>query len=305
METLAQDVDRTGDFAGVSSSVPGFPDSLVAIAATENSALDRILWPTRGEPSIRAMAQGDGVALDANAQFIALTSTVPGLDGMLLSMGRFNLIRATSPGVTSYVWHDSESGLLSYTTEDESGSHLHTVTPRGLKGEIPRAFGPGAAVVGFGDWGWAIQESPDLIVLLSPNGEFKDSEAGRVFASHESGWIFAMDGADAKLISSGGGVQLVVIGSDLGIVADAKFSPDGTLIAVAGSKGILIVDRHSDRRQVLRETSTSWVSWSSDSRFVLSSASTGVVVHDVDSGDSTTVLDNFAIVVAKVVPDRS
>ncbi len=303
-ETLAPTIAGDGPEIGLAVAVPGFPDSLVAIAATENSALDRVLWQTGAVPTTRAMADGDDVALDSEAEFIALSSSIPGLDGLLLSMGRFNLIRAVGTGVTSYVWHDTMSGSLAYSVEDGSGVRIATVNSRGLKDDVGWTGPVGARVVGWGAWGWAVQSTPDQIVLLAPNGDFKDTEVGSVFDSHESGWVFAMEGPTAKLVSSGGGVKRLSVGPDVGIVFDASFAPDGDLIAIAGSKGIVVLNRASDERIVVSEKSSSWIAWSSDSRFVLSSAQVGIVIHDMTTGRTTTVLDNLSIITAGVVPVR-
>ncbi len=304
-DTLEAAIDSDGPGIGIAIAVPGFPDSLVAIAATENSALDRILWQTRAAPTTRAMADGDNVLLDPNAEFIALSSSVPGLDGSLLSMGRFNLIRAISPGVTSYAWHDTESGSLAYSVEDGTGVRLATVNSRGLKNDVDWIGPNGARVIAWGDWGWAIQTSSDTMVLLTPDGDFKDSEVGKVFDSHESGWLFAIEGTEAKLVSSGGGVKRFKVEPDVGIVFDASFAPDADLVAVAGSQGIVILNRNSDERLVISETSASWVTWSSDSRFVLSSARVGIVIYEMATGRRTSVLDHLSIITARVAPSRS
>lgn len=301
----SSELDSAQALIGTAGAISGFPDSVVAIAATENSALDRIYWPTRGEPAVRAMADGDNVTLGPDAQFIALSSQVPGLDGSVLSMGRFNLIRAISPGVTSYAWHDSENGLLSYTIENRDQTRLFTVNFRGLKDEVPWVGPAGARIASWGSWGWAIQSTPDGITLLAPDGEFKDTEPGRVLASHSQGWILAMEGSEPKLVSAGGGVKRFATGSDFGIVAAAAFSQDGSKVAIFGSTGIAILDRNSNDATFISDVSTSWASWSSDARFLLSSAATGFVVHDIEKGSSKTVLGNYAIIVAKAVPGSS
>ncbi len=304
-DELAAATDRDGPAIGIAVAVPGFPDSVVAIAATENSALDRVLWQARSAPTTRAMADGDNVVLDSGAEFIALSSTVPGLDGSLLSMGRFNLIRAVSAGVTSYAWHDSENGQLTYTIESAGHTTLFTVNFRGLKDEIPWVDEVGAHIAAWGSWGWAVQSTPDRITLLAPDGEFKDVEPGRVLASNHEGWILAMEGAEPKLVSAGGGVKRFATGADFGIVASAHFSPDGSSVAIAGSKGIAVLDRSSGEADSISDNSTTWVSWSSDSRFLLSSATTGFVVHDLKTGAAKTVLNNYAILTAKAVPGSS
>lgn len=299
------ELESAPSLIGTAGAVPGFPDSVIAIAATENSALDRIYWPTRGEPVVRAMADGNNVVLSPNAEFVAFSSQVPGLEGSILSIGRFNLIRAISPGVTSYAWHDGENDLLSYTIENAGQTRLLTVNSTGLKDEIPWEGPPGATIASWGSWGWAIQSTPDQITLLAPDGNFKDTEPGRALASHSTGWILAMEGTEPKLVSAGGGVKRFATGSDFGIVAAAAFSPDGAKIAIFGSRGIAILARTSEEALFISDSSTSWASWSSDSRFLISSAATGFVSHDIEKGSSRTVLGNFAIIVARAVRGSS
>lgn len=289
---------------GISSRVPGFSDSLVLVAATENSAHDYILWPAEGPAQTRAMADGDEVLFDPSGTFIALLSSVPGLDGSLLSMGRFNLIRAVSSGVTSYAWHDSIKGGLAYTIEDDLGTHLYTLNFRGLKTEIPWIGPGGARVAAAGEWGWAIQASADEMVLLNPEGEFKASQSGRALASQPEGWIFVADGEEMKFVSSGGGVERLNADVKPGIVADASFSPSGSSVAIASSRGTFVFNRQLDEIQVLTNESVSWVRWSSDSRFVLTPATTGLTVYDIETGVGTEVLNQRALITVAVLPGR-
>jgi hypothetical protein len=297
--TVEQDLEQAASGQGITDVIPGFSGSLVAIATTENSAFDRILWPTGALPIVRPMARGDNVTLDARAQFIAMTTVVPGLDGAVLSMGRFNLIRAISSGVTSFAWHDHDPGLLSYTTEDRLGTHISTINSRGLKSQIPWVGPPGVHIVSWGEWGWAIQMSDEQLVLIAPDGVFKDSEPGRAFASLPAGWIFVIEDSSAKFVSAGGGVKRVSVAVDFGIVADASFSPVGNKVAVAGSKGIVMLDRTTEELTLISDTSTQWVSWSPDSRFILSSAPTGINVYDTKTGSTKRVLTSYAILAAR------
>ena len=87
----------------------------------------------------------------------------------------------------SYAWHDSEGARLAYTQLEGETSRLLTV--KADLNPVPVVDLPNASavVVGWGDWGWAIQQGPDEIVLLTPDGAFKDSEVGVAIATHESG----------------------------------------------------------------------------------------------------------------------
>ena len=291
---------------GVAGAVPGFPDAVVVIARTPSSSFDHVLWPLEGEPRIRSMNGGDDVVLDAGSQFIAMSDGVPGLDGSLLSMGRFNSIQPVTSGVVSYAWHDSEGARLAYTQLDGEASQLLTV--KADLNPVPVVDLPSASaeVVGWGDWGWAIQQGPDEIVLLTPDGAFKDSEVGVAIATHESGWVFAMEGDEAKMVSAGGGVRRIQSPLSVGTVRGAVFSPDGSKLVIMGSGGVALLEIETQEVMELMGFVTPSVAWSSDSRFVLAAAPLGVAVIDLE-GDVAgyPVLDPYSAVAVGVVRLRS
>jgi hypothetical protein len=305
-ESPVTTLDVPADELGVAEAVPGFPDAIVAIARTSSSSLDHVLWPLEGDPRIRSMAGGDDVVLDAGSVFIAMSDGVPGIDGALLSLGRFNSIQPVAAGVVSYAWHDSEGARLAYTQLGGEATRLFTVSAD-LKPtpvvELPTAT---AEVIGWGDWGWAIQQTPDEIVLLTPDGDFKDSETGLAIATHESGWVFAVEGDEAKLVSAGGGVRRIQSPFSVGTVRGATFSPDGSKIAVIGATGVALLVIETQEVTQLMGFTTPSVSWSSDSRFVLAAAPLGLAVIDLEAIDAGySVLDSYAAVAVGVVPLRS
>jgi hypothetical protein len=291
---------------GVASAVPGFPDAIVVIARNSSSSLDHLLWPLEGELRTRSMAGGDDAVLDAGSVFIAMSDGVPGLDGALLSMGRFNSIQPVASGVVSYAWHDSKGARLAFTQLEGEVTRLFTV--RADLNPVPVVDLPtaSAAVVGWGDWGWAIQQTPDEIVLLTPDGAFKDSEVGVAIATHESGWVFAMEGDEAKLVSAGGGVRRIQSPLSVGTVRGAVFSPDGSKLVVMGSGGVALLEIETQEVMELMGFVTPSVSWSSDSRFVLAAAPLGVAVIDLeDEVVGYSILDPYFAVAVGTVPLRS
>ena len=302
--TVATDVEDAPAI-GVAGVVPEFPDAIVAIARTTGTALDHVLWPREGELRVRSMTGGRNVLLDVGAQFIAMSDGVPGLDGVLLSMGRFNSIQPVASGVVGYSWHDSENALLGYTQLADEGSRLYTVRANLSRAPVADLPSPNAVVAGWGDWGWAIQQEPNEMVLLTPDGQFKDSEPGVALATHRSGWVFAMEGGEAKLVSAGGGVRRIPGPLGVGNVVAATFSPDGASVAVAGTDGLAVFEVESQEVVGLSEFSTPSVSWSSDSRFVLAPSPSGAVVIDLnDDVAGYPVLRNHSIVAIGVVPLR-
>jgi hypothetical protein len=286
---------------GVRGAIPEFPDAIVAIAQATGASFDHVLWPVDGEPVIRPMNGGQGVAIDANAIFFATAQEIPGEGGGLLSIGRFNDIRPVSPGVSSYVFHDSNDGALGFTVRGNSDVQIFTVHPNLVIENVTSLDSPEAEVAAWGDWGWAIQDG-DRVVLLTPAGDQKDVEAGNALASHGSGWVFVTEGEKIKLVSAGGGVSLLPAKLNVGDVRTAAFSPDGDMVAVGGQRGAEVVDVEDGTVLPLTAFSTLHVAWSSDSRFVLSSSGAGMLVHDLGSGAARPVLRDFNLVAAGVIP---
>lgn len=286
---------------GVQGAIPDFPDAIVAIARTTGSSFDHILWPLDGEPVVRPMSGGDGVEIDANSIFFAISEEIPGDDGGLLSIGRFNDIRAVSLGVSSYAFHDSSDGALGFTVPGNADVQIFTVHPNLVIENVTSLDSPGAEVAAWGDWGWAIQDG-DQIVLLTADGELRDTETGRALAGHGSGWVLAAEGEAVKLVSAGGGVLELQADIDIGDVRTAAFSPDGAMVAVGGQRGTQVVDLDDGTVVPLTAFSTSHVAWSSDSRFVLSSSGAGMLVHDLSTGVALPVLRDFSLVAAGVIP---
>lgn len=300
--TIGDDVEAQG----VSTAVPGFPDALVAVARNSGSSLDHVLWPVSGDVIVRPMTGGQEVKLDVGSQFIAMAEEVPDADGVLLSLGRFNTMRPLRTGVSSYAWHDSEIGSLSYVANDGEGSVLYTV--RADLDSTPVAWfeDPDVTLAGWGDWGWAVQETPEEIVLLNADGVQKDIEAGVALATHPSGWIFVIDGMGPKLVSAGGGVRRIDAELAVGTVRNARFSADASKVAVAGTFGIEVLDLETAELLTLAEFPAPSLAWSSDSRFVVAPTASGVVVFDLqDQVRGYIVLREHWFLTAGVVPPRS
>jgi WD40 repeat protein len=284
--------------------VPGFPDTLVAVGRTTGSALNHLLWPVSGELRIDPMSSGDDVTFDRGGRFIALSESVPGLEGSILSMGRFNRMANVSGGVTSYVWHDSETGVLAYTSESDGSWQLFVAGPD-LESELliesPEMVG---SLVGFGDWGWAVQMGPDSLALLTPDTHLKAVEPGVGYASHPDGWVFMIDDGP-KVVSAGGGVKRIDADLGVGTVTAAAISPDRQYVAVAGATGWTVLNTASGTVEPHIGLSSSSLAWSSDSRFVLSAAGSGVTIYDMDTATPYFVLSSQGVRAVGTAPLRS
>jgi hypothetical protein len=290
---------------GIADVIPGFPDAVVVVSGTPvGSALEWTLWPREAPSTIAPLTAGDGVELDARSQYVAMSSMVPGMEGAVLSMGRGNDVVPVTSGVTGYVWHDSIPGWLAYTVGAEDTTQVFTAEGGPAADHVVEVAEPSLRIVGWGAWGFALQGADDVI-LLTPIGEFRDSEVGTVLASHDSGWLFMIESGQPKLVSSGGGV--VRIPADLGVgePITAEFSPDGALVAVSGGGGVVVVDPSDGSVVELSRLITDTLAWSSDSRFVLTGTGAGVVVFDLETDEVRPVLRDHAVVEVGVIPQDS
>lgn len=288
--------------SGISDLVADFPDALVAVGDGIGSGHDYLLWPVGGPLVTRSMTGGDEVLLDATGQFIAMIDRVPGLDGAVLSIGRFNGIRAVSSGVTSHVWHDGKSGDLAFTTETEGEWLLQRVSGNFKPATVVGGPADGRTVAAWGQWGFAVQTPDREVMLLNPGGEMKAIEPGVVLASHHSGWLLVEDGG-LKLVSAGGGVSRLDLVDVPERIFAAAFAPDGNRVAVAGRVGVVVYDLDDeDEIANLSGYPGGWLAWSSDSRFIIAPARSGVVIHDLETGNSLQTLVGHNVIVAQVLP---
>jgi len=286
--------------SGISEVVPGFPDALVAIGDGPGGGLDHMLWPVGGPLITRTMTSGELLRIDTSGKFFAMSDRVPGLGGVLLSMGRFTDVRPVQTRVTSYTWHDSESGLLAYTTEGEEGWRLHQITPLFAPEVVSAPEYEGGILAAWGDWGYAIQAG-DEVALLTPKGQFKDVEEGVAIASHSSGWILVA-GNGLKLVSAGGGVRVLDLPLVPAPVVGAAFSPDGGHVAVAKHSGVTVYDLGVGDDTLLPGYPGRSLAWSSDSRFVFSPAPRGIAIYDLETKETYRVLVGHDVVVAGALP---
>jgi hypothetical protein len=217
-------------------------------------------------------------------------------------MGRFNRIQPVSSGVTGYEWHDSNSGQLAYTIEDDQEWRLYRISGNFDPKLVTTATPNGGTVAAWGEWGYAIQLPDNRVELLTPRGELKATETGVALASHRSGWVLVEDGG-LKLVSAGGGVRILEATDVPETVLAASFSPDGTKAAVVTRLGVMVVDLNDLERNTMAPAYRGgWVTWSSDSRFVVAPAQTGVSIYDVLDEKAHNLLFGHEILVAQTLP---
>ena len=287
---------------GVGEAVEEFPDAVVAVSRGTGSSLNHLLWPFAGRLDLSPMAGGETAVFDSSGRFVALTSQVPGQDGVVLSLGRHKQIRNVATEVTSHAWHDSQSGVLAFTTVSDGVWRLSAVRSNFQPEVVLEADTDMGQVAAWGDWGWAIQSDPSQLTLLTPAGELKDTEPGTALASHHTGWLFVHDGV-SKLVSAGGGVVALQTDPGVGAPIGAAFSPDGSKLAVARARGVSIIYLETGAAEVVDVFSSPVsLSWSSDSRFLLSASGSGVVVLDDEENSVQTILRQHSMLAVAVIP---
>lgn len=266
---------------GLSEIVLGFDHTLVAVARGSEDVVDLLIWPADGGVTTNAIRNGYRMSIDASGQHYAMLTPLPGDSDLLLSTGRYHSIVPKVTGVHSYAWHETTAGLLAFTTVAENGWHLEELLPSGRVEEV--AGGPEAEsmLVGWGEWGYALQIPGTGTLLLTPEGEIKDVDPGVVFSTSAGEWMPARD-ESFMLLSSGGGVQRIRVEEELGDVQNAAISPEGDLIAVVSASGLHVVTRA--QASVIAGYEGPVVgtpTWSPDGRFVAVLGTRGAVVLDV------------------------
>jgi hypothetical protein len=243
------------------------------------------------------------VKFDASSRAVAIASDVPGASGKLLSMGVPRRVWPVATDVTGFSWHDHEPGLIAYTQVVGGELLLWTVDSALEPRLVTQGIGLGESVAAWGEWGFAIQGEGE-IVLLTRSGDIRTRVAGRVLDSDPSGWLVVAEGDSLQLVSSGGGVDRFDVDlATLGEVRAAAISPDRNKVVVAGEDGHLILG--ADREPVLTPIGAGYpqLSWSSDSRYVLSPSLAGVLFIDTEmDGRSQRELAHLNIIAVAAVP---
>lgn len=278
-----------GPAAGIGKAVPGFKDGLVAITTSDGTSLDYTIWPVAGAAYERDIPLGtattrEQVTFDASGSRIAAMHFVPGETFSGLAVGVPEVVRLVDIGVTGYAWHDSIPGAIAYTTFDDG---LLTIWKMDAASTEPEMFATvaasGGGLAAWGEWGFAIQDQQgEIVTLLTPQGQEKRSDPGRLLTTHESGWLVIVDD-EVRLVGSVAANQ--DFGDRFDVVGDpltAAISPDGRKLAVLGAAGLLVLPIEGDSAVVQAEprNGVAQIAWSSDNRFVLVPGIRGLTVVD-------------------------
>jgi len=297
---------------GVTALVPGFPDALVAISGTTTGEpgaevdLEHLLWPSTADEVVRPLIAGDPgpVAFDAAGVWLAVTTVMEDRSGLDLISGR-GVLHETASSVTSFAWHDSREGELSYTSTAGGDWTLNYVRGPMSPLQVESAFLSSGlvadgSIAAWGDWGWAIQaygETP-AVWLLDAEAEMVASVPGMAFDSHPSGLLAVVDGSEVRVLRADGtGTGLDRTVANIGPVAAAAISPNGKRLAVLGFDGLILLPLDESPVVAVFEPIVGYpqAAWSSDSRFVLVPGPLGVSVIDTESNTWAEAFPNRGI----------
>lgn len=296
--------------AGIAETIPGFPDGLnVLISPGQGRALEVLTWPRDGAAVYRSIALGDldlagTPSFDSSGQFLAAVTS--SLDAVDLHAGRTNNFSVVAPSVTGFTWHDSMAGRLAWSVRD--GESLQVWLSDAGSNPEPLLSGivQGESVSALGDWGVAIglggSTVEDVTHLYSLSGDEIATIAGRVIASHPSGFLLVEE-------ATGGAARVVRVDVSIGVVEDVgaldtselrggvpiggSFSPDADMVAISGFAAVAVYQIGSDdppQVYPIRAGSVA-VRWSSDGAYLLVSGFRGVAVIEIATGEITSILE--------------
>lgn len=283
---------------GIGEEIPGFPDGLMATRRGEGLSLELVVWPERGDRSVRSVPYGvssppDPVDFDVSGRLSATLLPMP--DAVLLPMpdavtgilyaGVPEAATILSLDVTGYAWHDTDPATLAYTTF-RNGETLLWVT-RGNLAEsdlIGRAVGIAGGVVAWGDWGFGLQDGENL-AQMTATGEIDTMGTGRIVGSDGRGGLVVDDGAPMVMNAGGPNVEMPGVSLE-GPVLDAEFSPDGNRLGLLTVEGLTVVplDDGTEAATAMERPGMPQVVWSSDGRYALYPGLRGIVVLDTTDG---------------------
>ena len=287
--TLSPQETRVVTISGIGEEIPGFPDGLIAARRGEGRSLAVVIWPQRGDPSVRSVPFGvssppDPVAFDLSGRLSAtLVPGPPGDPTSILYAGVPAAAAVISLDVTGYAWHDSIPEVLAYTTFQDGETRLWVTRGNLASSELfAQAVGIEGGVAAVGEWGFAVQDGDD-VVLFTEFGDMTQLGSGRILGSDSSG-LLAVDDNGLVIMNVDGSSRVIPTGSSS--LLDATFSPDGSLLAVLTGEGLTVFSLNEgiEVASTSEHAGMHQVVWSSDSRYALFPGVHGVYV--LDTSDS-------------------
>ncbi|MCH8984581.1 MAG: hypothetical protein IH943_10865 [Acidobacteria bacterium] len=328
-DDAGQPATTTVPAAGTSSTVPqvtsdtlhpDFQQGLSAIVESDVQGLDWIDWPPADIPlpvSVERLPFGDlGVTvlptLDPSGHFVAVEVPMNDSPAGVLYAGPVTNVDTVATDVTGHAWHDSVTGFLAFTTEKDGEVGLWT-TPLGGVQNVTNAIGfSGAHVVGFGNWGWALQDADgETVHIFNEFGELLRSEPGEFLDSHSSGHLLLLDEGAVVEVDPAGRRREVRLGAEVqdvlavldgvGDLWGAIFAPDPGRYALIGNRGMALIEGESTTIYP-QDPSRHHIVAGGD--YVMYPQRAGVVVVDLTTGDDFVILQDENVRTVAFSPAR-
>lgn len=299
--------------------LPGFDAGLSLIAEGPAQSLEFVEWPpaASGRPLERTpLPFGDlGVTVlptfDVSGYFNAVLVPLRAASGGVLYAGHIGAVSAAGNAVTGYAWHDSVPALLGFSTEVREEVGIWTLDGNSRsEHNLTNVVGLGGShMVGFGEWGYALQHG-DEVVVVDELGEILDTHIGDFQDSNPAGWLLLRRDGQPIRVDPDGREESVQLGAEvddvlflLDTVGDwwaSAFVGDTGTIALLGSRGLAIIEADA----------VSYVTTNSARPFLTAGAGYlayvreggGVVMVDLETGEDFEVLVDLSVRAVAIQP---
>ena len=286
----------------------GFDVGIAAIVDSDVQGLDWIDWPPAealSPVSVTRLPFGDLGAtvlptLDPSGHFVAVEVPMNDRPTSVLYAGPLAAVDTVASDVTGHAWHDSTPGLLAYSTERDGELGFWTISQTSENNVTNMIGFSGAHVVGFGNWGWALQDADgDTVHIFNEFGELLRSEPGEFLDSHSSGHLLLLDERAVVEVNPAGRRREVRLGAEvqdvlavldgIGDFWAAVFAPDPGRYALIGNRGMALIEGESTTIYS-QDPSRPHIVTGGD--YVMYPQQAGVVVVDLTTGEDFVILQN-------------
>ena len=301
---------------------PGFDIGIAAIVESDVQGLDWIDWPPAealAPVSVTRLPFGDLGAtvlptLDSSGHFVAVEVPMNDRSGLgslsrsfgdvgptsVLYAGPLAAVDTVASDVTGHAWHDSTPGLLAYSTESDGELGFWTISQTSENNVTNMIGFSGAHVVGYGNWGWALQDAVgDTVHIFNDFGELLRSEPGEFLDSHSSGHLLLLDEGAVVEVNPAGRRREVRLGAEVqdvlavldgvGDLWVAIFAPNPGRYALIGNRGMALIEGESTTIYS-QDPSRPHIVAGGDN--VMYPQRAGVVVIDLTTGEDFVILQN-------------
>ncbi len=290
--------------------LPEFESGFSAVVVVDGQAMDYVEWPrasmerpiSRRRLPIGDVGAGASPSLDVTGTFVAVSVPLHDTQGAALYAGPVGSVRAVASGVSGFAWHDSQEAGLGWVTRDATGeiglwtSDGGTGAPHNLTAAVGMQD---AVMVAFGDWGWALQNG-DEVVVLNDFGEIVRIHTGEFMDSAPDGWLLVRREGQPITISPGGVEESFQLGAEVDDVLrvrdevgdwwSAAFAGSPERVAILGSRGLAVIEE-SGNRYYTQSPSRPGL-FANASHVAYMRASGGAVIVDLETGREFEVLVN-------------